>query len=44
LLGDKYEAFKVVFANYKKSMHPNIDEFTSDMFFVFFGDREFAVC
>jgi hypothetical protein len=44
LLGDKYEAFKVVFATYKKSMHPSIDEFTAEMFQLFFGHKELAVC
>jgi hypothetical protein len=44
LLGNKYEAFKDVFATYKKSMHPNIDEFTAEMFLLFFGHKELAVC
>jgi hypothetical protein len=44
LLGDKYEQFKVVFATYKKAVHPNIDEFAGSMFELFFGHKELAVC
>lgn len=44
LLGSRYDDFKVAFATYKKSAHPNIDEFVAEMFLLFFGHKELAVC
>lgn len=38
------EAFRAAFRKYKVSQRPVIDEFVTELFEVFLGDPEHAVC
>ena len=45
IIGAKsYTAFKTSFSNYKRAVHPSIDDFTKELFDCFFGEPEVAVC